>query len=294
MNHPFESVSGVRVREGESLSKHTSFRIGGEARYFIYVDSKRALRKILEISRRDRIRYFPIGAGTNVLVADSGYDGAVLKLSGAFKRIHREESVFRCGSGVLIEHFLKEATKAGYGDGEFLAGIPGTLGGAVKGNAGAFGHAIGELVDAVHLMDKHGHEIVHAKSEITFIYRSTDIDHSRIITAVDLRLRKGNRRIIRSKIRRNLSIRRVRQPIGYSAGSYFKNPPGRAAGELIDICGLKGMSIGDAQVSRKHGNYIINRGHARAADVVELAGRVKKAVREKTGVALEEEVRLLS
>ncbi|UCF70316.1 MAG: UDP-N-acetylmuramate dehydrogenase [candidate division WOR-3 bacterium] len=294
MKHPFERVRGVRVREGESLSKHTSFRIGGDARYFIYIDSRRALRRILEISRRDRIRYFPIGAGTNVLVADAGYDGAVLKLSGVFKRLRRKESVFWCGSGVLIEHFLREATKAGYGGGEFLAGIPGTLGGAVKGNAGAFGHAIGELVVAVHLMDEHGLELVRAKSEIMFTYRSTDIDHSRIITAVHLRLKKKNRRIIRSKIERNLSIRRVRQPVGYSAGSFFKNPPGRAAGELIDTCGLKGMSVGDAEVSRKHGNYIINRGHARAADVVELAERVRKAVRKQTGVALEEEVRLLS
>ncbi|UCD18885.1 MAG: UDP-N-acetylmuramate dehydrogenase [candidate division WOR-3 bacterium] len=294
MKHPFERIRGIRVRECESLSKYTSLRVGGEARYFIYVDSKRALSRILEISRRDRIRYVPIGAGTNVLVADSGYDGAVLKLSGAFKRIRRKESLFRCGGGVLIERFLREATKAGYGGGEFLAGIPGTLGGAVKGNAGAFGHAVGELVVDVHLMDEHGLELVRTESEIVFTYRSTDIDHSSIITAVNLRLRKESRKVIRSKIERNLSIRRVRQPIGYSAGSFFKNPPGRAAGELIDICGLKGMSVGDAEVSRKHGNYIMNRGHARAADVLELAERIKKVVRERTGVALEEEVRLLS
>jgi UDP-N-acetylmuramate dehydrogenase len=294
MKNPFIRVPGIKVKAGEALSDHTSFRIGGEARYFVSVNSKRALRRVLEIIRRERIPYFLIGAGTNILAPDSGFRGAVLKLSGWFKRMAQDKGSFRCGSGVMIRDFVEEATRTGYGGAEFLAGIPGTIGGAVKGNAGAYGHAIAELIDIVFLMDEYGVERDRARAEISFTYRNSDIDSSHVITAVDLRLSKEKRKVIQSMINRNLNLRQERQPTGYSAGSYFKNPPGHAAGELIEMCGLKGMSIGDAEVSRKHGNYIINKGHARAADVIELAERIKKVVLMQTGIELEEEVRLLS
>lgn len=293
MKNPFTNVTGVKVKVGESLSKHTSFHIGGEARYFISVNSTRALRAVLEILRKHRMPRFVIGAGTNILVADSGFDGAVLKLSGAFRRMARDRGRFHCGGGVLMEDFLEEATRVGYGGAEFLAGIPGTLGGAVRGNAGAFGHTIAELIDAVFLMDEHGVETVRTSADIRFTYRCSDISNGYVISAVDLHLNRDNRHAIQSRITKNLDLRRRRQPTGYSAGSFFKNPPGRAAGELIEMCGLKGASVGDAEVSSKHGNYIINKGHARAADVKELAEKIKRVVRAKTGIELEEEVRLL-
>lgn len=294
MKNPFTRVPGIKVKAREPLSDHTSFRIGGEARYFVVVNSKRALRRVLEIIRRERIPYFLIGAGTNILVSDSGFSGVVLKLSGWFKRMAQDKSSFRCGSAVMIRDLLEVATRTGYGGAEFLAGIPGTIGGAIRGNAGAFGHAIAELTNIVFLMDEYGVERGRARAEISFVYRNSDIDRSHIITAVELRLSKEKSKVIQSMIDRNLNLRLERQPAGYSAGSYFKNPPGHAAGELIEMCGLKGMSIGDAEVSRKHGNYIINRGHARAADVIELAEKIKRVVSMQTGIELEEEVQLLS
>jgi UDP-N-acetylmuramate dehydrogenase len=291
---PFTGVTGLRVRMAERLSRHTSFRIGGEAHYFVSVNSKRSLRRVLEIINKRQMPYFLIGAGTNILVSDSGFTGVVLKLSGGFKKITRENDMFHCCSGVLVKDFLEEATRVGYGGAEFLAGIPGTMGGAVKGNAGAFGRSIADIVDAVFLMDEHGVQTVRARGEMLFTYRNSDIKNGNIITRVDIRLNKGKRYAIQSRIDKNLRIRQRRQPTGYSAGSFFKNPPGHAAGELIEMCGLKGTSVGDAEFSRKHGNYIINRGRARSVDVVELAGIIKKIVRMQTGIELEEEVRLLS
>lgn len=286
-------VSGVKVRMNEELSAHTSFHIGGRARYLLDVYSKRALAGVLKVIAKERLPYYVIGRGTNVLVPDSGLDGAVLRLGGAFKRVNRHGDVFRCGAGVAVEDFLEAAVRTGYGGAEFLAGIPGTLGGAVKGNAGAFGHSIADLIDRVFLMDEHGTETVQNRSEIAFTYRGSDIRNGHVVTGVSMRLKKGTDRAIRRRIAQNLATRRKRQPDGYSAGSFFKNPPGRAAGELIEICGLKGLSVGDAEVSRKHGNYIINKGHARAADVLVLAEMIRSTVRMQTGIELEVEVRLL-
>lgn len=288
-----QHVPGIKTRMNEALSAHTSFRIGGPARYFLEIRSRRALVAALKILAAEKIPYYVIGAGTNLLVADAGLPGAVIRLGGAFKRMSRRSGVFRCGAGVALKDLLEAALRSGYGGAEFLAGIPGTLGGAVKGNAGAFGHAIAEVVDRVFLIDEHGTETLRRRSEIAFAYRGSDIPSGYIITGACLCLEKSKSRAIRRRIEENLARRRQRQPEGYSAGSFFKNPAGHAAGELIDICGLKGTAVGDAEVSRKHGNYIINRGHARAADVLALAEKVRQAVRMQTGVELEAEVRLL-
>ncbi len=294
MTTMYGNIRGVRVKPNEELRRHTSFRIGGRARYFVFVDSKRALRSVLAATLAQNMPYFVIGSGTNILAADAGFPGTVMKLSGGFRRIVRDSDRFRCGAGVLIDRFLSSATAQGYAGAEFLAGIPGTLGGAVKGNAGAFGHAIGELVTAVRLMDARGAETVLPGADIRFTYRHSDIGDAFVITGVDLRLKKDDRHSIQQRINEYLRIRRQKQPSGYSAGSFFKNPPGHAAGELIEICGLKGMGVGDAEISRKHGNYIMNKGRARAADVMALAERVRRVVLSRTGIELEQEVRLLS
>ena len=286
-------VPGVKVRMNEALSAHTSFHIGGPARCFLDVRSKRALAAVLRVLAAEHTPYYIIGAGTNLLVADAGLPGAVIRLAGGFKRMSRRANIFRCGAGVMLKDLLETAAGSGYGGVEFLAGIPGTVGGAVKGNAGAFGHAIAEVVDRVVLMDENGAETVRLRSEIAFAYRRSDIKNGHIVTTACIRLERGERRMIRRRIEENLVYRRRRQPDGYSAGSFFKNPAGRAAGELIDMCGLKGTSVGDAEVSRKHGNYIMNKGHARAADVLALAKKVRQAVRRQTGIELEIEVRLL-
>jgi UDP-N-acetylmuramate dehydrogenase len=294
MKNPFSAVSNIKVITDEPLAEHTSFHIGGKTRFFVSVYSRPALKRVLQIIREKALPFFLIGAGTNVLFPDSGFPGVVLKLGGIFKRTKRRDGLFRCGGAVLIGDFLNESVRMGYGGAEFLAGIPGTIGGAVKGNAGAFGNAIGDIIDNVVLMDARGEETVLARKALGLTYRGSTIENGCAVIAADLMLRRNDRRRVRNIIEANLRRRRERQPSGYSAGSFFKNPAGHAAGELIEKCGLKGISIGGAVVSEKHANYIINRGGAQASDVIALAEYVKKTVFMKTGIKLEEEVRLLN
>ncbi len=293
MTNPFSRISCVKVAVYEPLASHTSFHIGGKARFFVSVYSSGALSKVLRIIREQDLPYFLIGAGTNILVADSGFPGVVLKLGGVFKRIAHRDSVLCCGGAVLVNDFLNESLNLGYGGAEFLAGIPGTMGGAVKGNAGAFGNSMADITDSAVVVDENGEKNVLSRAELGLAYRQSNVENGSVITSVNLMMKKANRRSIQKKIARNLNLRKVRHPAGYSAGSFFKNPPGHAAGKLIEMCGLKGASVGGAVVSEKHGNYIINSGKARAADVIALAEYIKKTVRKKTGVQLEEEVRLL-
>ncbi|MDH4211837.1 MAG: UDP-N-acetylmuramate dehydrogenase [candidate division WOR-3 bacterium] len=293
MKNPFRRVSSIKVTTDEPLADHTSFHIGGRARFFVCVYTKTALTMVLQIISKHRLPYFIIGAGTNILVADSGFPGVVLKLGGVFKRIAWRDGLVRCGGGVMIGDFLKESLVEGYGGGEFLAGIPGTVGGAVKGNAGAFGSSIADMAVSAVVVDGNGKEVILSRAELGFSYRSSNINNGCMVITADLVMIRDNRRTIKKKIDENLKRRMERHPVGYSAGSFFKNPPGQAAGKLIEMCGLKGISVGGAVVSEKHANYIINRGGARAADVVALAGHIKKTVFKKTGIRLEEEVKLL-
>lgn len=293
MRNPFSRTKNIRVVLNERLAIHTSFQIGGPAEYFVHVYSMKALKQVLGIVLKKDMQHFLIGAGTNLLVADKGFRGVVLKLGGVFKRITYQDGRFRCGGGVLIRDFLDVAIRAGYGGAEFMAGIPGTVGGAVKGNAGAFGNSISDIIENATVVDRYGVQRLRVKDKLGFTYRRSKIKDGEIITAVNLLLRKTERRVILARIRRNTKSRQIKHPTDNSAGSFFKNPPGHAAGELIEQCGLKGTSVGDAEVSRKHANYIINRGQAHASDVLVLAKNVKKIVRRETGIVLEEEVRLL-
>ena len=293
MRNPFRKKDGMRLMMDEMLSRHTSFRIGGAAQYFVYVHTKKALRYVLRVVKDRGMQYFVIGAGTNLLVADKGFAGVILKLGGVFKRMRVRSGLCCCGSGMLIDDLVNVAVKKGCGGLEFMAGIPGTLGGAIKGNAGAFGSSISDLTDRIAIMDATGSERIVTRKELGFSYRESRIRNGDIITQVYLHMRSATRKSIRLKIKRNLAIRKKKHPTGYSAGSFFKNPPGHAAGRLIEECGLKGLSVGGAEISEKHGNYIINRGQANAADVIALARVVQQRVHKKTGVKLEREVRLL-
>ena len=293
MKNLFGRTKNIRVVLNEQLADHTSMHIGGPATYLVDVYAMKALKRVLQIVRKHNMRYFLIGAGTNLLVADQGYNGVVIRLGGVFKRITRQGDRFSGGGGLLVSDFLDATRSKGYGGAEFLAGIPGTLGGAVKGNAGAFGNSISDIFESAVIVDRHGCETLRVKKELGFTYRSSKLKAREIVTSVNVVLKKEKVKAISARIKNNIEKRQRRHPIGYSAGSFFKNPPGRAAGALIEQCGLKGTTVGDAEVSKKHANYIINRGRARATDVVELAKVVKKIVRRETGIILEEEVQLL-
>jgi UDP-N-acetylmuramate dehydrogenase len=293
MTGPFLNMTGVRVMKDEPLARHTSLRVGGRARYFVRVHSRRALRNVLHVIAERSMKYVVIGAGTNVLCGDDGFPGAVLQLAGIFKRIVRDADIFHCGAGVRIERFLEVTSDLGFGGSEFLAGIPGTIGGGIKGNAGAFGRSFADITQQVTILDKHGIERHLDQPAIKFGYRSTDIGNSNIIISAAVRLQKGRRRNIRKLINDNITYRWQHQPRGYSAGSFFKNPVPRAAGRLIEECGLKGLRVGNAEVSTKHANFIINRGCASASDILRLARKIQNVVMKKKGIRLQMEVKLL-
>ena len=294
MKNWFAKITGIKILKDEPLSRHTSFHIGGNAKYFIKIYSIRALRNVLYIIRKNKMRYFIIGAGTNLLINDKGFSGVVLKLYGIFRKMRKRGNIFSCGSGMLINAFSERASKVGYGGAEFLAGIPGTIGGAIKGNAGAFGKSIAGIVETVTVIDRKIIEQNLHNDEIGFAYRASKIKDGVVIISAEIRLTKKRHHNIRSTVERNLKYRWKRQPGGYSAGSFFKNPAPYSAGRLIEECGLKNLRIGDAEVSKKHANFIINRHNAKAADVIKLAKMIKKIVKDKKGVVLQEEVKILN
>lgn len=289
----FGRISGIRVLRNEPLSRYTSFHIGGNADFVIKVYSKVALKNILFMIRKRHMKYCVIGAGTNLLVPDGGFRGVVIKLAGPFKNVRTRGDHFYCGGGLLLDAFVEKAHERGYGGAEFLAGIPGTIGGGIKGNAGAFGHSLADVTERITIINENGQERSLDRQTIGFYDRGSRIKNGSIIICAQIKLVKKKKSRTRTTIERNVKRRWQRQPTGYSAGSFFKNPSGCSAGRLIEECGLKGLRIGDAEVSRKHGNFIINRGHATASDVLRLARKIKKIVRQKTGIRLKEEVKIL-
>ncbi|MEO0137635.1 MAG: UDP-N-acetylmuramate dehydrogenase [candidate division WOR-3 bacterium] len=289
----FNGIKGLKVLENETLSAYTSFHIGGKARYLLKVYKQPALFEAMTIIKKRKLKYCVLGAGTNLLFGDKGFAGAVIKLLGEFQRIEGQKGIFSCGSGVLIKDLIKKAMEEGYGGIEFLSGIPGTIGGAVKGNAGAFGKAIADVLLSITVLDPKLRIKKIPRDELKFAYRSSSIPEGYIILGADFKLRKMDKRMIAAKVSEILKIRRQRQPRGFSAGSFFKNPLPLSAGKLIEECGLKGLRIGGAMVSKKHANFIMNVGNARAEDVLRLMRIIKRKVKLLKGVELEPEVRII-
>lgn len=293
MKKNFKGIKGIKVMENEPLKRHTSFKIGGNAKFFIKVYNQKALLAVMKVIKKYKMKYLIIGEGTNILFSDKGFNGVVIKLMGSFRKIKNSANVFLCGAGVSINSFLNKTMKMGYGGAEFLTGIPGSIGGAVKGNAGAFGHAISEIVERLIILDSQLMKKIIPQENIVFAYRYSNISKHTIIMAVELKMKKMPSRVIQSRMENYLKIRWEKQPDNYSAGSFFKNPLPLSAGKLIEECGLKGMRIGDAMVSEKHANFIINLGQANAKDVIRLMNIVKTRVRKMKKVSLEPEVRII-
>lgn len=293
MKHQLPSIPGCRIREFEPMARYTSFRIGGPARYFVSVYSVRALMRILKACQSTRMRVFVLGAGTNILCDDHGYPGIVLSLKGYFMHLTSEGDHYICGAAVKLNTLIATACSQGYGGAEFLTGIPGTLGGAIYCNAGAFGQAIGEIIEQVRVVTFHGKIKEISGDRIDFQYRHSGLPRGMIIISARICFTRKKISSIRKQLEQKKKYRQEHQPQGYSAGSYFKNPRPLSAGKIIDECGLKGASVGQAWVSTKHANWIINRGGATALDVLKLAAKIKRAVRKQTGIQLIEEVRRL-
>lgn len=290
------SETGARVLFDEPLARWTSFQIGGPADAIVVVENEEQLAGVRRWTKEQGISLTMLGKGTNVLISDQGLRGVVVHLAGEFTRIQvqKDRREMRVGGGVLLDQVAEVAERSGFAGLEFLAGIPGTIGGGLLTNAGAFGHSLGEYIEQVRVMDEDGGFRVLNRAAIRNDYRSPVISPGLIVVEVVLKEGDEKREGQKIGVAELRQRRRQKHPPEPSAGSFFKNPSkDRPAGALIEDCGLKGLRMGGAKVSERHANFIVNVGGAKFADVYALVQSVKAVVEESTGIELEEEVRIL-
>lgn len=283
-----------RVKLKEPLKNHTAFKIGGPAKYFIEPKDIDDLKLLLGLLKRYKITFFVIGAGSNILINDRGIEGAVLHLNSPyFNRIHfMNEPAVEVGSGLMLNRVILAAKKRGLSGLEFLAGIPGTVGGALVMNAGIPKKNIADLVETVTVMDYNGRIKTLDRNQARFEYRSSNLSRYIILSAL-MRLFKKERGEIEDEINSYLKYRRLSQDLSHpSAGCVFKNPREYPAGKLIDLCGLKGKRMGGACISEIHANFIINPGNAKAVDVLKLMDYTRKKVEDKFNIDLKPEIKI--
>lgn len=289
-----KSLKG-KIRSNEPLSQHTTFRIGGVARLFYQPRDFTDLRQLIICARRDKIQILVIGAGSNLLVNDRGVKGIVVGLDKpVFKDIKYCGGLLEVGAGMPLAGLIKFALDYNLSGCEFLVGIPGTVGGALVMNAGISekGKNISQLVKDVTVMDYNGNIRVLKRKDIRFAYRASSL-YKYIVLKARLKLFKSNQKKIRYNLRRYLNQRKTQSDYSYpNAGCIFKNPEGLSAGKLIDMCGLKGRHFGDAYVSHKHANFIVNKCKAKASDVLKLTAYIKRNVKNKFGITLEPEIKI--
>lgn len=286
---------GCSVKIGEELKNHTTFKIGGRCDALIGLQGEESYRKLIPLAESLGVHYYIFGKGSNLIVDSDGISGIVFQSGKGHSKITADMNVLTCGAGATLTAICNFALERGLSGMEFAYGIPGTLGGAVFMNAGAYGGEMKQVVQTVRSMDKKTGEIrVYLKNELDFSYRhSRFMESGEIILSADIELEKfkeeeGGKAAIKAKMDELMEKRRSKQPLEYpSAGSTFKRPEGSYASLLIEQCGLKGVHVGDAEVSTKHSGFIINKGNASFAELMELIRVVKDTVKEKTGYALE-------
>ena len=284
-----------RVLVDEPMKRHTTFRIGGPADFFLLPSTVDEVRGILEICREEELPYFILGNGSNLLVSDKGYRGVIIQLYRNFSNISVEGNEICASSGALLSQIAAAARNASLTGFEFAGGIPGTLGGAVFMNAGAYGGELKDVLKEAVVMTEQGEILTLTVEKLDMGYRTSRIKKAGyLVLEARLVLEQGDMDKIRD-ITKDLTEKRVsKQPLEYpSAGSTFKRPEGYFAGKLIMDAGLRGYQVGDAQVSEKHCGFVINKGNATAADVLTLIENVREKVQEQFGVTLEPEVKFL-
>ena len=291
-------LTNGRVLLDEPMSRHTSIGLGGRADALLFPAAIGELAPLAVFFRSRGIPFLPVGNGTNLIVRDGGYRGALICLADLKAIRIRDEKEGRVAvtaeAGAGLPEMIRWMIQESLSGMEFCAGIPGSIGGAVRMNAGAYGGAMQEVVEKISVVNGSGRLREVGKKDLLFEYRRLDLPEEALIAQVDLSLLRGEREQIRSRIAEITETRRKKHPLGYpSAGSVFKNPPGQPAGSLVDRAGLKGSAVGGARVSDVHGNFIINAGGATARDFLTLMQLVQEKVLEKTGVALEPEVKVV-
>jgi len=278
----------------QSLAEFTSFRIGGPADLFVTVENEAELMRAKAAARRAGVPTFCLGHGTNLLVSDRGIRGLVIRLGDGVNQISIDDVKVIAGAGVDFGALVETVVERGLEGLEFGEGIPGTVGGGLVMNAGAFGGEIARVVTLVHGVTEEGEARALTPDEVNFAYRRTNLPPHFVISRVDFELRHGDREELRARVMEVRAKRAARQPKNVpNAGSIFKNPPGNFAGRLLEAAGMKGHRIGGAGFSEQHANFIVNLGGARAEDVHALIEMARAKVRETSGVVLEPEVRLV-
>jgi UDP-N-acetylmuramate dehydrogenase len=290
----FLSPAEGEIRLAEPLSRHTTLRIGGPAEIFVVAKTMDGLAKTVLAARAERKPFRILGKGSNVLVSDDGVSGYVAILEGEFLEVAIEGDLVIAGGGGSLGGTCAKAARAGLSGIESISGIPSSIGGAVRINAGAYGGEIFDVLESVTVLTHEGKLVERAASEIEHGYRRTAlIDSGEIVCRARLRLRRAPIEVIASKTNEVAEKRRGALPSQPNAGSVFKNPSGQFAGKLLESCGLKGARRGEAEVSARHANVIVNHGSARASDVLELMRLMRRSVLEKFGIELVPEVELL-
>ena len=282
-----------QVKKDEPMKIHTTFRVGGPASYFVTPETEEEVAKVIEVCTQENVPYYIVGNGSNLLVSDQGYEGVIIQIYKQMNQVEITENEIHAQAGALLSMIANRAMEAELTGFEFAAGIPGTLGGACVMNAGAYGGEMKDVLKEVTVLTDEGEFLTIPKEELELGYRTSVIaKKGYIVIEAVLELKSGNADEIRAYMDELKEKRITKQPLEYpSAGSTFKRPEGYFAGKLIQDSGLKGFTVGGAQVSEKHSGFVINKGNATAADVMELIRQVTAKVKEDTGVTMEPEVK---
>jgi UDP-N-acetylmuramate dehydrogenase len=291
-----KSYPGI-IKRRVPLSRYCTFKIGGPADLLIEAKNPTQLVEIVNLAHKLKLRYLIIGAGSNLLFDDAGFRGLVVCYRGQDIEAEKNSGVLTVGAGCLLNRLVKHAAMYNLGGIDFLANIPGSVGGAIVGNAGCYGKAIAEtLIDVDILNAKTGEVITVTPNELGFSYRSSKLktQPNLIVISARLKLLPDSKNRILKAIEEEKQLRWGKHPHAACAGSFFRNPPGEAAWKLVDAAGMRGATVGGARISTKHPNFLVNIGGAKAKDVKALATKVIEAVRKKMGVTLEPEIRYIA
>jgi UDP-N-acetylmuramate dehydrogenase len=279
------------------MSQYTTFRVGGKVEALYLTQELHGLKRMVSYLREENIPCLAVGKGSNLLVRDGGLKGVVIILKGGLATVEKNgknDQIVLAGGGLGIGELVSYCTRTGLGGLEFLAGIPGTVGGAVAMNAGAFGKDMGSMVKEIQILTDEGALIAKDRSQLKFSYRELAIPKGAVIVGVRFELDKEDPESISQRVEDYVTRRKAKQPLEYpSGGSVFKNPPNDYAGRLIEEAGLKGRRIGGAMISPKHANFIVNTSNARADDILALIDLVREKVMEESGIELEPEIKVV-
>ncbi len=282
-----------RIKKDEPMKKHVTFRVGGNADYFVTVKNADEIAAVINLCKEEKVPYFIMGNGSNLLVGDKGIRGVVIQIAKDMNEIEVDGETITAMAGALLSKIAGAALNAGLTGLEFASGIPGTLGGAVVMNAGAYGGEMKDVLDMVRVLTPEGEILELGKDALKLGYRTSVVaEKNYIVLDARIVLKKDDKEKIREYMEDLKGRRTSKQPLEYpSAGSTFKRPEGYFAGKLIDDAGLRGFALGGAQVSEKHCGFVINKDNATALEIIKLIEEVQKRVKENSGVALETEVK---